>query len=92
MDSYYNTVMMSLPGLTDEELDKVIGQATAQLKRSRKDVLVKASQKVLNALKEYGSTIVGYHPLFDDGDTVIQFDDFCIDNDGYLSVRQNLFW
>lgn len=29
MDSYYNTVMMSLLGLTDEELDEVIGQATA---------------------------------------------------------------
>lgn len=87
MDSYYNTVMMSLPGLTDEELDKVIGQATVQLKKNRKDVLVKASQKVLNALKEYGSVIVGWHPLYDDGDIKIEFDDFCIDDDGYLSVR-----
>lgn len=50
----------------------MIGQATAQLKKNRKDVLVKASQKVLNALKEYGSIIVGWHPLY---------------NDGYLSVR-----
>lgn len=87
MSNYYTTVMGSLSSLTDKELDEVIGQATAQLKRNRKDTLVKASQKVLDALKEYGSTIVGYHPLFDDGDTVIQFDDFCIDNDGYLSVR-----
>lgn len=87
MDSYYNTVMMSLPGLTDEELDKVIGQAAAQLKKNRKDVLVKASQKVLNALKEYGSVIVGWHPLYDNGDIKIEFDDFCIDDDGYLSVR-----
>lgn len=87
MNNYYATVMGSLSGLTDKELDEIIAQATAQRQKNKKDVLVKASQKVLNALKEYGSTIVGYHPLFDDGDTVIQFDDFCIDNDGYLSVR-----
>lgn len=87
MNNYYTTIMMNLPNLTDKELDEVIGQATTQLRINRKDTLVKASQKVLDALKEYGSTIVGYHPLLDDGDTVIQFDDFCIDNDGYLSVR-----
>ncbi len=87
MNNYYATVMGSLSGLTDKELDEIIAQATAQRQKNKKDVLVKASQKVLNALKEYGSTIVGYHPLFDDGDTVIQFDDFCIDNYGYLSVR-----
>lgn len=87
MSNYYATVMGSLSGLTDKELDEIIAQATAQRQKIKKDVLVKASQKVLNALEEYGSTIVGYHPLFDDGDTIIQFDDFCIDNDGYLSVR-----
>lgn len=87
MNNYYTTIMMNLHNLTDKELNEVIGQATTQLRINRKDVLVKASQKVLDALEEYGSIIVGYHPLFDDGDTVIQFDDFCIDNDGYLSVR-----
>lgn len=29
MNNYYNTVIMNLPSLTDEELDEVIGQATA---------------------------------------------------------------
>ena len=87
MDNYYNTVMMSLPGLTDKELNEVIDQATAQLKKNRKDVLVKASQKVLDALKEYESTIIGYHPLYDDGDISIESNDFYIDDDGYLGIR-----
>lgn len=65
----------------------MIGQATAQLKRNWRDILVKASQKVLDALKEYESIIVGYHPLYDDGDISIESNDFYIDDDGYLSVR-----
>lgn len=87
MDNYYNTVMRILPGLTDKELDEVIGQATAQLKRNRRDTLVKASQKVLDALKEYESIVVGYHPLYDDDNISIESNDFYIDDDGYLSVR-----
>lgn len=87
MDNYYNTVMRILPGLTDKELDEVIGQATAQLKRNRRDTLVKASQKVLDALKEYESIVVGYHPLYDDDNILIESNDFYIDDDGYLSVR-----
>ncbi len=87
MDNYYNTVMTILPGLTDKELNEVIDQATAQLKKNRKDVLVKASQKVLDALKEYESTIIGYHPLYDDGDISIESNDFYIDDDGYLGIR-----
>lgn len=87
MNNYYNTVMMSLSSLTDKELDEVIGQATAQLKKNRKDTLVKASQKVLDALKEYTSVIVGWHPLFDDGTVEINPEDFYINDDGYLNVR-----
>lgn len=87
MDNYYNTVMTILPGLTDKELNEVIDQATTQLKKNRKDVLVKASQKVLDALKEYESIIIGYHPLYDDGDISIESNDFYIDDDGYLSIR-----
>lgn len=87
MDNYYNTVMRILPGLTDKELGEVIGQATAQLKSNRRDTLVKASQKVLDALKEYESIIVGYHPLYDNGDILIESNDFYIDDDGYLNLR-----
>lgn len=87
MNNYYNTIMMNLPNLTDKELDEVIGQATTQLKINRKDTLVKVSQKVLDALKEYESIIVGYHPLYDDGDISIESNDFYIDDDGYLSIR-----
>lgn len=28
MNNYYNTIIMNLPSLTDEELDEVISQAT----------------------------------------------------------------
>lgn len=68
-------------------MNEVIGRATAQLKKNRKDALVKASQKVLDALKEYESIVVGYHPLYDDGDIRVETNDFYINNDGYLSVR-----
>lgn len=67
MIDYYRTVMENLPSLSDEELDEVIGQATVQLKKNRKDVLIKASQKVLDALKEYDSIVAEWHPLYDDG-------------------------
>lgn len=87
MNSYYNTIMMSLPGLTDKELDEVIGQATAQLKKNRKDTLVKASQKVLDALKEYESIIVGSHPMYDDGEITIEASNFYISNEGYLAIN-----
>lgn len=87
MNNYYNTVMMNLPCLTDKELDEVIGQATAQLKKNRKDTLVKASQKVLDALKEYDSIVAEWHPLYDDGTMEIEPNDFHIDDDGYLTIR-----
>ena len=87
MNNYYATVMGSLSGLTDKELDEIITQATAQKQKNKKDVLVKASQKVLDALKEYASAIVGWHPLFDDGTVEINPEDFYINDDGYLNVR-----
>lgn len=87
MNSYYNTIMRSLSGLTDKQLDEIIGQATAQLKKNQRNTLVKASQKVLDALKEYESIVVGYHPLYDDDNISIESNDFYIDDDGYLSVR-----
>ena len=87
MNNYYNTVMMNLPCLTDKELDEVIGQATAQLKKNRKDTLVKASQKVLDALKEYDSIIVGFHSMYDDGEIEIEPSSFYINDEGYLTIR-----
>ena len=87
MVNYYRTVMENLPSLSDEELDEVIGQATVQLKKNRKDVLTKASQKVLDALKEYDSIIVGSHPMYDDGEITIEASNFYISNEGYLAIN-----
>ena len=87
MVNYYRTVMENLPSLSDEELDEVIGQAIVQLKKNRKDVLIKASQKVLDALKEYDSIVAGWHPLYDDGTMEIEPNSFHIDDDGYLAIR-----
>lgn len=87
MVNYYRTVMENLPSLSDEELDEVIGQATVQLKKNRKDVLIKTSQKVLDALKEYNSIVAEWHPLYDDDTLEIEPNDFHIDDDGYLTIR-----
>ena len=87
MNNYYNTVMGSLSGLSVKELDDIIAQATAQKSKMKKDVLIKASQKVLDALKEYDSIIVGSHPMYDDGEITIEASNFYISNEGYLAIN-----
>lgn len=87
MNNYYNTVMGSLSGLSVKELDDIIAQATAQKSKMKKDVLIKASQKVLDALKEYDSIIVGFHPMYDDGEIEIEPSSFYISNEGYLAIN-----
>lgn len=87
MNNYYNIVMGSLSGLSVKELDDIIAQATAQKSKMKKDVLIKASQKVLDALKEYDSIIIGSHPMYDDGEITIEASNFYISNEGYLAIN-----
>lgn len=87
MIDYFGTILESLSGLSVKELDDIIAQATAQKSKMKKDVLTKASQKVLDALKEYDSIIVGFHPMYDDGEIAIEASDFHIDNEGYLAIN-----
>lgn len=87
MIDYFGTILESLSSLSVKELDDIIAQATAQKSKMKKDVLIKASQKVLDALKEYDSIIVGSHPMYDDGEITIEASNFYISNEGYLAIN-----
>lgn len=87
MIDYFGTILESLSSLSVKELDDIIAQATTQKSKMKKDVLIKASQKVLDALKEYDSIIVGSHPMYDDGEITIEASNFYISNEGYLAIN-----